>query len=60
MTHELKAHLEENPQISNVYVNSKKQWQFYPKKGYDKVLSRDEVLKMKIADAVKPQNEKSE
>jgi hypothetical protein len=48
MTHDLKNHLKANPQLTNVYVNDKNEWQFFERAGYDKVLTRDEVLAMEI------------
>jgi len=40
----LKQHLENNPQLGTVYLNAANQWQFHPRAGYNRVLTRDEVL----------------
>lgn len=50
MTNELKAHLKSNPQISHVYLNEDNEWQFHARKGYDKVLTRAQVLAAKVSD----------
>lgn len=49
MTNALQEYLQENVDINFVYVNDKGQWQFHQRPGYDKVLTRDEVLDMKVA-----------
>lgn len=49
MTNDLKKHLENNPDIFNVWVNPKGEWQFYPKPGYSTKYSREEVLDMEVA-----------
>jgi len=49
MTNDLKNHIADNPQISHVYFNEKNEWQFYPKKGFNKKVSRKDVLDAKIA-----------
>lgn len=48
MTNDLKTHLASNPQLTHVFVNDKNEWQFHERAGYDKVLTRDEVLAMEI------------
>jgi hypothetical protein len=50
MTKDLQQHLKNNPQIETVFVNGDNEWQFHKRKGFDKELSRAEVLKMKVAD----------
>lgn len=44
MSQALKDHLENNPKIKSVYLNNKGEWQFHERRGYDKKVSRDEVL----------------
>lgn len=59
MTNDLKKHLENNPQLSHVYLNDKDEWQFHNRAGYDKVLTRDEVLAMDVPKKIKaPEPEK--
>lgn len=49
MTNDLKNHLKSNPQIETVYFNEDNEWQFHKRKGFNKEVSRAEVLKMKVA-----------
>lgn len=44
MSQQLKDHLESNPQIENVYLNTKGEWQFHKRAGFEKVMSREQVL----------------
>lgn len=44
MSQALKDHLENNPKIKSVFLNNKGEWQFHERRGYDKKVSRDEVL----------------
>ncbi|QTE37477.1 hypothetical protein J3L18_31005 [Mucilaginibacter gossypii] len=48
MTNDLKQHLLANPQLKTVYVNENGEWQFHKRAGYDKELSREEILKMRV------------
>ena len=50
----LQAHVANNPQISDVYFNPNGEWLFFPRKGFTKVVSRDEILK---ADIEEPQGD---
>ena len=56
MTNDLQRHLEANPQIEKVYINDKNEWQFHKRNGFDKVLTRDEVLDLDVADETDEKN----
>jgi hypothetical protein len=40
----LKQHLLQNPHLTAVYLNQDAQWQFFPRRGYSLIFTRDEVL----------------
>ncbi len=50
MTNELKQVVATTPEISHVYFNAEGEWLFFPRKGFTKKISRDDVLNAKVAD----------
>jgi hypothetical protein len=59
MTKELQQTLVKHPALATVHVNAAGQWLFHSKPGYDKVLTRQEVLAMKAPDAAEERDSKT-
>lgn len=57
MSQALKDHLENNPKIKHVYLNSKGNWLFHERGDYDKKVSREDILSTDFPEEGKPVDE---